>query len=224
MSTQTALLIFARTASEESKHKSFKASKSFFEYQNKKTLQFVQKTGHDYFWIDEHQQIGSNFADRYLNAIQSVFDKGYEQVISIGNDSPSLEANHIQLAIEMLQHKDMCFGPSKDGGFYLWGVKKEHFKKENYFNLGWNTSTLLTNFYSLLQNQFISVGFIQKLGDLDVREDAFQLLQNEKLDFSLRLILLQITSEKKHLFSFYQSDLTSKTSNVYYNKGSPLAA
>ena len=134
MRKTTALLIFARTASEESKHKRFLASKAFFEYQNNKVLNIAKSSGLDYYWIHDRLQVGNSFEERFLNAIQNLFELGYNEVITIGNDSPELQNQHIHQALTVLKTNDMCFGPSHDGGFYLWGLKKDDFLKENFLN------------------------------------------------------------------------------------------
>lgn len=224
MSNNTALLIFARTASEESKHKSFQASEAFFKYQNKKLLKLAEESGLHYFWVDESQQTGKDFAHRYLNAIQSIFDKNFDQVISVGNDSPGLSLKHINQTIDILRSKDMCFGPSMDGGFYLWGVKKTFFKKENFLDLSWRSKKLFSEFLDQLQLQSISTSCLQVLEDLDYPEDARRLLQTAKISFSLKAILLQIINQKQIASLVFQLHLKSKFTDVYYNKGSPKAA
>lgn len=224
MKTNTALLIFARTASEESKYKSFQASETFFEYQNKQLLRLAKTSGLDFFWIDEQAQIGNNFEQRYLNAIQWVFDKDYKQLISIGNDSPELSLTHLYHAIESLKHNDMCFGPSKDGGFYLWGVKKELFKKEKFLDFPWKTKDLLTEILAELNQQHMSVFCLQKLIDLDYREDAFLLINKAYIASELKAVLVQILNQSKNLYSYYPPKLKPRFTSVYYNKGSPLAA
>lgn len=224
MRYSTALLIFARTASEESKYKPFKASKTFFEYQNNHALQLAKKSGLDYFWIDERQQTGETFAHKYLNAIQKVFENGFERVISIGNDSPELNLNHIHQACEDLKHKDMCFGPTQDGGFYLWGVKKNLFKKEKFLHFSWKTRDLLSEILEELNQQNISASCLQNLMDLDYREDALSLLQKSRLTFQIRVILFQILNQNQNNFNRISSVGLTFFTSVYYNKGSPLAA
>ncbi|WP_127845834.1 TIGR04282 family arsenosugar biosynthesis glycosyltransferase [Psychroflexus aestuariivivens] len=222
MRTKTALLIFARTASEESKHKTFKASEALFDYQNKQVLKLAKTSGLDYFWIDEHKQRGENFAHRYLNAIQGVFDKGFEQVISIGNDTPELNLNHLQCAVKSLDCKDMCFGPSRDGGFYLWGVKKSFFNKEKYLHFSWKTKDLLSEILLYLEQQSFTVDCISTLMDLDYREDAISLLQKSRLTFQIKVILFQILNQNQNNFTHSSTEFITFSSSVYYNKGSPF--
>lgn len=224
MKTNTALLIFARTASEESKHKSFRASEAFFQYQNKQILRLADSSGKDFYWIDEHAQVGKNFEQRYLNAIQSIFNKGYKQVISVGNDSPELNLNHLLKAIESLQHNDMCFGPSKDGGFYLWGLKREHFEKKRYLDFAWKTKDLLSEILAELKQQNVTVSCIQTLTDLDRREDALLLLNKTQITSQLKSILFQILHQDIELYLYYPPKLKPRFTDVYFNKGSPLAA
>lgn len=224
MKCNSALLIFARTASEESKYKSFKASKAFFQQQNKQVLKLAKTSGLDYFWIDEHQQIGQSFEERFLNAIQTIFDQGYSDVISIGNDSPELEVKHIDNALLTLNHSEVCFGPSIDGGFYLWGIKKEVFSKTSFLNFSWKTEHLLAEILSYLEENTISASCLEALADLDHRKDAFYFVHSSKLSAQLLSILLKmLQNEPTELLSLLPSQ-KPYYSKVYYNKGSPLAA
>lgn len=224
MNVKTALLIFARTASEESKHKTFNASKLFFEYQNRKLIELAKTSGLPYFWIDETQQIGDNFQERFLNAIQSSLNKGFDQIISIGNDSPELNLSHINKALESLKHNDMCFGPTLDGGFYLWGVKKDNFEKKRCLQFSWKTRHLLSEVLDDFKTHSISVECIDILSDLDQREDALLLLKNSKLPSFLLKILNLILIQNQMNFIDSEIIQSKPCFRLYYNKGSPMTA
>ena len=220
MRKTTALLIFARTASEESKHKRFLASKAFFEYQNNKVLNIAKSSGLDYYWIHDRLQVGNSFEERFLNAIQNLFELGYNEVITIGNDSPELQKQHIHQALTVLKTNDMCFGPSHDGGFYLWGLKKDDFLKEDFLNFSWNTSTLLSEILEELKSKSISC--LEVLAEMDRQENAIYFVSKSDLTSKLKLILESIVSTQKTFVLNSPLYFTSNYSPVYYNKGSPL--
>ena len=224
MKNDTALLIFARTASEESKHKSFKASRPFFQQQNATILRLAKSSGLTFFWIDENYQIGNTFEERYLNAKQSIFNKGYSKVISIGNDAPELELKHIQNAVESLHHNQVCFGPSRDGGFYLWGIQKEVFQKNVFINFSWKTNTLLAEIKKYLKVHSIPASYLDILTDLDQRKDAYYFLTSVSISdqiLSILLRMLEDRSTESHRFIPYSP---LNYTEVYYNKGSPVLA
>jgi uncharacterized protein len=122
MKTKTAILIFANSAEKELTSKSISSS-DFFNLLDSDTVKTVKKTNLPYFHFSEKEQIGSSFGERFTNAIEAVFNKGFEHVISLGNDIPHLRANHILKATQNLATSDYVLGPSTDGGFYLMGFK-----------------------------------------------------------------------------------------------------
>ena len=100
---QTAILIFANSAEFEAIQKPFQSSQLLFDALNLQTLKVVKKTGIPYFLSSEKNQTGNSFGERFTNAIQSVYDKGFENVITIGNDTPHLQSQHILKAVENTQ-------------------------------------------------------------------------------------------------------------------------
>ncbi len=45
-------------------------------------------------------------------------------MILIGSDIPEIQSKDILKAFDILEHKDLCFGPTLDGGYYLVGMRK----------------------------------------------------------------------------------------------------
>jgi len=222
--TKTAILIFANSARIDAERKCINNGKEFFNFQHRNLLKLVKKSKLPHFWIDENRQVGDNFENRYLNAVQHIFNKGYQQVISIGNDTPGLKLKHILEASELLQHNNMCFGPSKDGGFYLWGVKRESFEKNSFLDFKWNTKDLLPEILNELTHNSVRFDCIETLIDLDCNEDAFLLLRNKSIDFELKYILLKIIRKPNNPSTLFQFITKTQLKSLYYNKGSPLPA
>lgn len=114
MNKSTAILIFAQSAERESKLKLFLKSEVLFSELNKHTLSTVEKSGLPYFHFSEKEQNGPTFAERYVNAIQSVYDQGYDTVITIGNDTPQLTTKHLHHTVEKLQECPIVLGPTDE--------------------------------------------------------------------------------------------------------------
>ncbi len=127
ISHKTAILVFARSSKEETVHKSIYNGAQLFDSLTDYTLEIASKTHLPYFHFSEEQQIGDTFGERFINAIQAVFEKGYEQVITIGNDTPQLKVSHIIEAEKQLSSNKSVLGPSADSGFYLMGLHKSQF-------------------------------------------------------------------------------------------------
>jgi hypothetical protein len=66
-----------------------------------------------------HQQNGRSFGERLENAVEKIHQLGYEEVVTIGRDCPSLCARDIERAFAELESKRLVLGPDHRGGCYL---------------------------------------------------------------------------------------------------------
>tara|TARA_R110000868_G_scaffold4402_1_gene27653 strand:- start:4829 stop:5521 length:693 start_codon:yes stop_codon:yes gene_type:complete len=221
---KTAILIFANSSKEEVKHKLFAKDYKLFDTLTSLTYKSVKKSKLPYYHYSEKQQEGNTFGERFTNAIQSVFDKGYENVITIGNDTPKLKASHLIEAEHQLKNNKTVIGPSVDGGFYLMGINKLQFNAKQFYNLPWQTSNLrksLLNF--IASNQSKVVSFLPVLRDIDSIQDIKKLVNHafilpKKLLVVFFLILNNSLNCYKHILLFFLSNFSS----IIYNKGSPV--
>ena len=223
MTNKTAILIFANSAEFEATQKPFTNSVSLFETLNDQTLKLVEKTGLPFYHFSEKNQIGSCFGARFTNAIQSIYEKGYENVITIGNDTPHLQVQHILKAETALKNNDIVLGPSKDGGFYLMGLKKTCFNHNTFLKLPWQTARLNRSVSKLCQSNAIVLEFLEILQDVDTISDAKRIISSFRSlsENLIQLLHLQISVEKNPKTVLFQA-IESATSLLYFNKGSPL--
>ncbi len=174
----TALLVFSLSAEMESIRKSMfdgsheKENTSFFNLLIQHTKDVAYHSGIDVFWMDEHQQRGQNFADRFANAFQTLFDAGYENVVSIGNDCPDLSHAILQDAITGLNSNKVVLGPSKDGGVYLLGINKAVFDHSKFMALPWQTTALKGGLETYFNSQGTCLEILDELMDLDTLNDV----------------------------------------------------
>ena len=112
-------------------------------------------------------QYGDDLGSRMENAFSELFGLGYKNIVIIGSDLLELNSEDISHAFDSLKHHDIVIGPSKDGGYYLLGMKKIH---ENVFkNKAWGTETVLKDTLRDLQNN--DVELLKELNDIDTFED-----------------------------------------------------
>lgn len=142
----TAILVFVRDELEEAKLKSFLSQRSL-----QKNLQVVRtlnrhvrfitrQSGFPTFIIKGAQQVGTTFGERFANAVESVLNSGYEQIITIGNDCLSLNAAQLQeMAAQLSNGAALVLGPAKDGGAYAIGIQRNAFFKADFLALPWQT-------------------------------------------------------------------------------------
>lgn len=221
---KTAVLIFANSSEEEARHKSIAHNGALFDALTAATLETVENSQLPYFHFTEKHQIGFTFGERFSNAIQSVFDKGYEHVITIGNDSPQLKVSHILKAHNELQSKRFVLGPTTDGGFYLMGLHKSQFEAFAFKNLAWQTSSLVNQLSHLVSKQAVKIVLLQRLFDIDTAQDIRSILSySNKLPKKLLILLLRSLGLQKEINAITSSFHSSNYATNLHNKGSPIS-
>jgi hypothetical protein len=176
-SREIAILFFSRSAAAEAAQKQFvsynyssddeKIADSLIRH----TCRQIKSTGFPFFWIDEHQQVGDTFGKRFAHAFRQLFDRGYDYVISVGNDSPLLKTQHILEAAGQLRSgdADIVLGPDNDGGTWLMGYSRKAFTTTDFRELPWNTNRLLKTILDRQASQ-LNIALLETLSDIDGAE------------------------------------------------------
>ena len=172
---------------------------------------------------DETKQSGSDFGSRFSNALQDVYNEGYDAVITIGNDSPHLETRHINQAQEQLLNGNTVIGPTFDGGFYLLGIAKEDFDRTAFLNFSWNTEAIYEEISQTFSNKEYSISVLQKLWDIDYFSDIKQLNVTTISNISLRQVIQNINSLSQDNYKNTTLYTFHPLFAIPFNKGSPSA-
>lgn len=70
-------------------------------------------------------QSGDRLGERLDNALTEYLSRGYERVVIMDSDSPTLPSSYLSQAFNVLADgADVSLGPSEDGGYYLIGLKR----------------------------------------------------------------------------------------------------
>lgn len=198
MSTSTAILIFTQEASKEVSRKILTPSKNkgvnqlVFTKLNHFVGQTATAAASDspklsVFYSNQLISANeSNFGKQLSLAVQSVFEKGFEKVICLGNDCPALNKNRILEAADKLQTADAVIGPDNRGGVYLLGISRKNFKPEIFENLAWESEKMLESYIEQFANQ--SILMLEALSDIH----TFQELQTYTTSRYFITFLLQI--------------------------------
>ena len=87
------------------------------------------------------EQTGATLGERMENAFGFAFVRRSGAVVMIGTDSPTLPAEFIERAFEILETDyDLVLGKAKDGGFYLIGGREIH--SELFANVEWSSAAV----------------------------------------------------------------------------------
>lgn len=182
MSSNTAIIVFSRRATEEAKHKKFgpggyranvKAAHSLI----RQVVTVASQTTAKVFSIDDTQQVGDTFGEKLSNGFKFVFDQGFENVIAIGNDCPELTSSILEKTIGMLQKNEVVLGPSKDGGLFLIGLSRSAFNKAAFESLPWQTDQLLKSYIQLCNETFKKLGLLRTLFDVNNYQDVLHFIR-----------------------------------------------
>jgi uncharacterized protein len=79
------------------------------------------------------------FGDCLFAAIEAMFDHGHSAAVVLNSDSPTLPTALLTETAQLLARSDDCavLGPSRDGGYYLLGLKAPH--RRLFEDVAWST-------------------------------------------------------------------------------------
>jgi uncharacterized protein len=202
LSENTAILFFSGTRKSESTRKNLYVSKrhteAVIDLFIEKNLKILRGLDVPFFMISDDAQRGNSFGERLDNAFSDIFNKGFQQVIAIGNDCLDLNETHILQAIEGLKTTPSVFGATTDGGVYLLGFEKGFFNNFDLKNIAWQTDKVYAELTQLADNQCITLDI---LSDIDSSNDLILFLKNASQSFKNTLIALLKIQEPKPLIS-----------------------
>ena len=218
---KTAILVFANSSGLDEERKNIPNSGKLFNALNKDILKKVKRTNLPYFHYDEALQIGGDFGTRFTAAIQSIFTKGFDTIITVGNDTPNLTSETLIKTYQEVKEGRTVIGPSTDGGVYLLGFHKNKFDPKSFQELPWQRQ----NLFGQIARFFLRRGMLHqlpKLTDIDGLSDIKTVLNSsQKISSTLLLILVGLVRTQKIIASsrsnFFEAIYGSNT----HNKGSP---
>ncbi|MBK5193919.1 MAG: DUF2064 domain-containing protein [Flavobacteriaceae bacterium] len=222
MNRQTAVLIFANSSQGERKFKSFAKGDAFVEELNENILQTVKKSKLPYYLFTEKEQVGKSFGERFSNAIQAVFEKGFESVITVGNDTPQLRKHHILQAANEIDKNKCVVGPSIDGGFYLMGLSRKQFGEISFLDLPWQTKSLEKTISFQIEATQTEVIKLDTLLDVDSASDLKELVKlSQHISGKLLSILSSLLNANVSISLATKLLIGRQEKRNYFNKGSP---
>jgi rSAM/selenodomain-associated transferase 1 len=83
------------------------------------------------------EQSGHGLGDALSSAFERHLAAGFDRVVLIGSDNPTLPREPIREACAALDEHDLSIGPTLDGGYYLIGMRAPHLGV--FENVEWST-------------------------------------------------------------------------------------
>lgn len=118
-------------------------------------------------------QSGDSLGERMQNAFEEVFAKGYGKIVLIGADVPLLNLNDIEQALQALDDKQLVYGPTDDGGYYLIAMRRL-IRKAFDPKIAWGSNATFAQSMNNLQEE-AEIGLIRQIFDIDLIEDLTRL-------------------------------------------------
>jgi len=87
-------------------------------------------------------QKGVDLGERMKGAFIDCFEAGIASVLVIGSDLPDLPRHVIEKGFTVLDVYESVIGPSRDGGYYLIGFRRETFSPDVFDGIAWGTGTV----------------------------------------------------------------------------------
>jgi rSAM/selenodomain-associated transferase 1 len=115
-------------------------------------------------------QRGTDLGEKMLNALAVLLRAGNMRgAMLIGTDIPDIDGGTFDEAVQLLAEHDLVLGPTRDGGYYLVGLKGV--EPAIFSEIEWGTSPVFESTVAAAENAGLSIGLLPILADLDNLDD-----------------------------------------------------
>ncbi len=118
------------------------------------------------FWPRAHNYLAQGNGDLGERMSRIIKKMPPGPVVILGTDIPTIRPSHIASAFLALNKNDVVFGPSRDGGYWLIGVKRRPIYKEIFTSVNWSTDSALEDTISNLPPHW-NYKFLETMEDID---------------------------------------------------------
>jgi len=120
-------------------------------------------------------QHGAALGERLDHLLTDALAGGSQRAVVMDSDSPTLPVDYISQAFEQLADADVVLGPTRDGGYYLIGLKQPqpHLLRQ----VQMSTPNVLSDTLALAESTGLVVSLLPTWYDVDTIADLHQLDQ-----------------------------------------------
>ncbi len=128
--------------------------------------------------VGQIAQIGDDLGQRLNHVMSTALDQGFEQVVAINADGPTLPAQFIADAFDRLDEADtdVVLGPTEDGGYYLIGWKQPHSRIVT--DVEMSTPSVLADTLATAAELNLRVSLLEPWYDVDEPADLDRLIDD----------------------------------------------
>ncbi len=114
------------------------------------------------------------------HTFETLFARGYSQVLIVGTDVPTLPLDHYKQALALLETNDLVVGPALDGGYYLIGLKR--LVPDLFVGIPWSTEKVLETTQGNATTLGLKTALLPPWRDVDTIADLQALIESSALD------------------------------------------
>ena len=140
-------------------------------YTPPEAVSYFQNLAPDGFRLVEQQ--GATLGDRLANALEHHFKLGYNRVVIMNSDGPTLPLAHLEKAFSGLDQADITLGMGHDGGYYLIGMKR--LQPALFQGIAWSTDRVIPQTIDVCHRLRLKVHQLPEWYDVDVAADLDRL-------------------------------------------------
>jgi rSAM/selenodomain-associated transferase 1 len=148
-------------------------------WQGDKYVYYDQFIDNDDLWSNREYfkklQIEGGLGEKMHAAFEELLPQ-YSKVCIIGSDCYQLSTDIIVQAFNLLSTTDVVIGPSRDGGYYLLGMKSNH--KQIFIDIPWSTDQVTSLTLKSISELKLSHIMLTPLKDIDHYEDWIEQSQD----------------------------------------------
>jgi uncharacterized protein len=128
---------------------------------------------------DYQSQGEGDLGVRMARSFELAFGQGYDRVVIVGTDCPSIDVDLVREGLHQLQQKDLVFGVASDGGYYLVGMQR--MISAIFQDIPWSSELVLAKTLAIADRLGFTYGLLKTLSDIDRPEDLEGLCEFQSL-------------------------------------------
>jgi len=124
-------------------------------------------------------QRGNDLGERLYHCFADLFESGFDSVVVIGGDSPTLPMDYLIDAFNLLENpQDFVLGPAEDEGYYLIGMRS--LDRRIFEDIPWGSSNVLTATRERAIERDLNLRLLPVWYDVDSPQDLDRLIEELK--------------------------------------------
>jgi len=141
-------------------------------------ISFLPENAQDYFRrlapdMELICQRGASLGERLDHLLTATLSNGSQRAVVMDSDSPTLPSEYVSRAFDQLIDADVVLGPTRDGGYYLIGMKRP--QPHLLCQVQMSTSHVLADTLALAKATGLAVSLLPAWYDIDTIADLHQL-------------------------------------------------